>query len=908
MQQTVTPEALARKKIDDMLKKAGWIVVSRKEYSPCISAAAIEEGLLKGNLEADYLLFLEGKAIGVLEAKKESVSLDDVVANQAENYTHKLLKMYQYWENPLPLIYLSNGKELLFKNVKIPGSTYQKLDAMHTPKEMVKLTGINSYFAGLPTLDCKGLRDCQYEAITNLEASFRNSQRKALIVLATGAGKTFTACLAAYRFLAYTPARRVLFLVDRNNLGKQAEGAFGDFKLTENGEPFSTIYTTERIRSGKISDKTNLVICTIQRLFSVITGQELQDDDDSESSFESDTQPDVELNGKLLLPPDFFDLIIVDECHRSIYGRWRKVLEYFKEARIIGLTATPGEETMAFFNNNRVVNYTLEKSIADGINVDHRIYRIRTSATENGDDICTGEEYKEVSIYTGEQRTTYAIEATPYSAADLDRAVINSEQIKLVLESYRNAVYTELYPNREKKFEYLPKTLIFAKNDAHADNIIKILREKIFPGQSPEFAQKITYSAGDSNALIKNFRHDKKFRIAVTVTLVATGTDVKPLEVVIFMRDVNSESLYTQMKGRGVRTISDEVLRNVTPNADTKDIFYLVDAIGVTEHIMENQPPATIPTEGVNISLEKLLEQITHGYLPDDNLRLLAARLSRIYNKSTDSQRQEFTDLAGMDMKEIALNIYKAFEEGTLLADPFKDSNQPNALRKALVQPLALNEKARKYLLVLNAGFVKILQPGHDTIISAGFSVENAQETVSKFEEYVQTHRDEEKALRIISENKGEPITYTMLEDLKRKFLAANSRFSIDNLWHSYRILNNEAVSPFNDESEKEMLTNLIQLVRFSLKMIPKLRSLASLSAQRFELWCGQNQREKLNDKQREIAIKITNYIVCNGFCTKESLRSTEGPSFLITAKKIFGSIEQVDTILKSLSTFMLAA
>ena len=905
MSENLLPEEKARKKIDMLLKKAGWSIVPRDQYSPGVSAVAIEEGILKGNLEADYLLFLEGKTIGVLEAKKESVSLDDVVANQAENYTHKLLPMYQYWENPLPLIYLSNGKELLFKNAKVPGSTYQKLDAMHTPKEMVKLAGINSFFAGLPTLDPKGLRDCQYEAITNLEASFRNSQRKALIVLATGAGKTFTACLAAYRFLAYTSARRVLFLVDRNNLGKQAEGAFGDFKLTENGEPFSTIYTTERLRSGKISDKTNLVICTIQRLFSVITGQELQDDDDGESSFESDTQPDVELNGKLLLPPDFFDLIIVDECHRSIYGRWRKVLEYFKEARIIGLTATPGDETMAFFNNNRVVNYTLEKSIVDEINVDCRVYRIRTSATENGGEIHKGEKYREITTYTGEKRMTRAVEATPYQANDLDRAVINPEQIKLVLESYKNAVYSELYPSREPNIAYIPKTLIFAKSDAHADNIIKIIREQVFPGQCPEFAQKITYSAGDSNALIKNFRNDKKFRIAVTVTLVATGTDVKPLEVLIFMRDVNSESLYVQMKGRGVRTITDDALRNVTPNADSKDIFYLVDAIGVTEHVKNSQAPE--PTDGVNISLEKLLEQITHGYLPDDNLRLLAARLARINSKSTEEQRSEFTDLAGMEMKEIASNIYEAFENGSLAAAPFESSNQPNELRKALVQPLALHEKARKFLLILNAGFVKILQPGRDTLISTGFSVENAQETITKFEEYVQTHRDEEEALRIIAENTGEPITYAMLEDLKKKFLAANSQFSIDNLWHSYKVVNQDTVVPFKDATEKEALTNLIQLVRFSLKMIPELRSLTSLAAQRFELWCGQNQRDILSETQRYIAREITNYVVSNGYGSRAAF-AERNKSLLIQAKKVFGSMENVDKIILSLSSFMLAA
>ena len=405
--------------------------------------------------------------------------------------------------------------------------------------------------------------------------------------------------------------------------------------------------------------------------------------------------------------------------------------------------------------------------------------------------------------------------------------------------------------------------------------------------------------------MIKNFRNDKKFRIAVTVTLVATGTDVKPLEVLIFMRDVNSESLYVQMKGRGVRTITDDALRNVTPNADSKDIFYLVDAIGVTEHVKNSQAPE--PTDGVNISLEKLLEQITHGYLPDDNLRLLAARLARINSKSTEEQRAEFMDLAGMEMKEIASNIYEAFENGSLAAVPFESSNQPNELRKALVQPLALHEKARKFLLILNAGFVKILQPGRDTLISTGFSVENAQETITKFEEYVQTHRDEEEALRIIAENTGEPITYAMLEDLKKKFLAANSQFSIDNLWHFYKVVNQDTVVPFKDATEKEALTNLIQLVRFSLKMIPELRSLVPLAAQRFELWCGQNQRDTLSETQRYIAREITNYVVSNGYGSRAAF-AERNKSLLIQAKKAFGSMENVDKIILSLSSFMLAA
>ena len=902
------PEERARKKIDMLLKKAGWSIVSRDKYSPGLSAVAIEEGILKGNLEADYLLFLEGKAIGVLEAKKELTVLSDVVANQAENYTHQLLPMYQYWERPLPLIYLSNGKELLFRNLKESDGKYQKLDSMHSPKRMAELAGVKSYFIGLPSLEKKGLRDCQYEAVSNLEASFRNGQQRALIVLATGAGKTFTACLAAYRLLTYTPARRVLFLVDRNNLGKQAAGEFGDFKLTETGEPFNTIYTTERLRSAKVPKQANLVICTIQRLFAVITGQELQDGDDDESAFENENAPAVELKGKLKLPPDFFDLIIVDECHRSIYGRWQKVLTYFCNARIIGLTATPGEETLNFFNNNRVANYTLEKSIADGINVDRRIYSIETSATVNGGEIKKGEKFVEVAVYTGKERKTRASEPSPYLPTDLDRAVINPEQIRLVLDTFKSAIYRDMYPYREPNFAYIPKTLIFAKSDSHADNIIKIIREQVFPGQCLEFAQKITYSAGDSNALIKSFRNDKAFRIAVTVTLVATGTDVKPLEILLFMRDVNSESLYIQMRGRGCRKITDDALRNVTPNADTKDQFFLVDAIGVTKHKMTNHPPETEGGDGVNIPLDKLLEQIAHGYLPDDNLRLLASRLSRIHDKATEIQRAEFEKFSGMNMREMALGIFDAFEKGTLMAEPFVSSNQPNTLRKALVAPLALHAEARKYLLILNAGFVKILQPGQDILVGSGFSVEDAQQTTAEFESYLQQHRDEEEAIRIIAENTGEPITYDMLADLAEKLKSVNHKFQAQTLWNAYSVINPDHVVPFKNQIEKEALTNLIQLIRFAFKTTAELRSLASLAAQRFELWCGQNQRDRLSDTQRYIVWEITNYIVCSGACSRADLSASKGRQFLMEAKSAFGSMDNVDKILQSLSGFMLAA
>ncbi len=896
------PEEKARIYIDQMFADAGWEVVSRNDFTISSSAAAVTEGIMQGGKEADYLLFLDGKAIGVLEAKAEHVSLDDKVKGQAEGYTTKLPTWCSCWFKQLPFVYISNGKTLLFRDMRDSGEEYVTLSAIHSPKELSKMAGVGGYFSGLPKLQKRGLRECQYEAITKLEASFRDGHDRALMVLATGAGKTYTACMAAYRLLSYTPARRILFLVDRNNLGKQAEGEFGTFRLTENGEPFNTIFTTTRLKSAKIPADSNLVITTIQRLFSVLTGKEYEDSDDDELSDEEREADSmmVEL-GTTLLPQDYFDAIIIDECHRSIYGNWQMVLNYFSSARLIGLTATPAPETIAFFNNNRVINYTLERSIADGINVDYRVYRIATQATEDGGVISKGEKTREIKCISGASGIVKEEEDRHFAASELNRSVVNPAQIKLVLESYRDSIYTELYPEREPDMKYIPKTLIFAQSDAHATNIVNIAKE-VFAGQSDDFIQKITYSAGDSNKLVREFRNDKTFRIAVTVTLVATGTDVKPLEVVMFMRDVNSESLYTQMKGRGVRTIGDEQLKSVTPNAQTKDTFYLIDAVGVTEH--EKYVGTREPLEQVKLSLKQLLEQISHGYLPDEHLRLLASRLSRINVKSKEKRQKEFENISGISMKELALNLFNALEGGEL--DEFIDVNKPNLKRKGLVALLTNNAKAKNYLLELNAGFITVLMPGEDTLIKKGFSMEEAHDTTKAFEEYLDSHKDEVEALRIIYNNKGEAITYQMLKELEEKLLVADRHFKMPALWSHYSILEPQKVTRFKSPNERAALTNLIQLVRFAYKSRSELKSLTSTAASRFELWCGQVHRD-LNEKQRELMKIIAGYIATNGAYSRTDI-AEQDQQLLIQTIKSFGSKVMVDDVLASLSKFILAA
>ena len=892
--------------IDKLFAASGWQVVDRESYAPTISAAAIEEGLLNQNMEADYLLFINGKAVGVLEAKKEDVDVSaDWVKAQAEKYVNNVPGLYQTISKPLPIIYLSNGKQVLFKDYRNPDSEYQELGRIHTPKEISKMLGITDEYAGLPALserEKKALRDCQYEAITELEKSFRMGQNRALMVLATGSGKTYTACMAAYRMLSYTPMKRVLFLVDRNNLGKQAEGEFGMFRLTENGDPFNTIFSVNRLRSAKVPSDSNVVICTIQRLFSLLKGEDINDADDDEN-YGADEVNEVSLPTNLMLPPDFFDMIIIDECHRSIYGNWRKVLDYFSSAKMVGLTATPAPETLAFFNNNRIVNYTLEKSIADGVNVDYRVYRIKTQATEDGGAIREGEDVKKITRYTGTVETIKNQDETTYSKTELNRSIVNPAQIKLVLETYRDAVYTEMFidPQREPNMDYLPKTLIFALNDAHASNIVKIAKE-VFGRTDDKFVQKITYSAGDSNELIRQFRNDKDFRIAVTVTLVATGTDVKPLEIVMFMRDVESEALYTQMKGRGVRTIGDEQLRNVTPNAFSKDLFYLVDAVGVTEHEMKVTRPGGDDGPTYVMTLKELLERITHGNVCDEYLRLLAARLSRIYNKCKESERNEFIKLAKADMKDIAVAIYDALEGGKL--PPYNDINEPNNERKGLVAPLVNNPEARKYLLILNAGFVTILQPGEDTLISKGFSLEEANETTQAFEKYVNEHKDEIEALRIIYNNQGEPLTYAMLKDLENKLKFENNKFNPHLLWNTYALVHPDAVVKFSTQEEKDAITNIIQLVRFAYHQITTLNSLHASANQYFNLWCGQMQRN-ITEAQAALIKQIVSYIASNGSCTIKDIREWDKP-YAAQLIHSFGSLDQANESIVSLSQFLI--
>lgn len=445
---------------------------------------------------------------------------------------------------------------------------------------------------------------------------------------------------------------------------------------------------------------------------------------------------------------------------------------------------------------------------------------------------------------------------------------MNQNQIETVLKAYRDSIYTDLFPERNADWRYIPKTLIFAKDDNHATQIVemakKVFGECFKENKVPNnFVQKITYSAGDSNALIRDFRTEKDFRIAVTVTLVATGTDVKPLEVVLFMNDVKSEVLYTQMKGRGCRVISDDKLKEVSPNAETKSCFYIVDAVGVTESDKTMPVPNNVGDKKRILTLEQLLEHLSHKDVSDDNLKLLRDYCATIHRRYENNQLfgrhlDIFINSFGFAPRTLANSINKAVDEGNLPL--FVSASDRNSERMELIACLMTNIQARKKLLEMQKGYYAFTPDKEDKIVYKGFSKENARSFIASFEKYLKENADSIEALRIIYNSEDKVITYSMLCDLRDKLLAEDKLYTPYNIWNNYRILDTEGrVEELDLKQNVNALTHLIQIARYVYGKQAMLSSLFGGFLQRFNLYCGQAQRV-LTDNQKEVMKQVADY------------------------------------------------
>ena len=662
-----TPEQRARANIDRLLEQAGWSVqdVGALNVHATRGVAVREFPLMHGHGFADYLLYVDGRAAGVVEAKPEGHTLTGV-ESQSGKYGDGLPDTLPYYVRPLPFLYESTGVETRFTNGLDPQPRSRNVFSFHTPETLAEWLGasmpswelgqrqvaatqasytapysLRSKLTTMPPLDDSGLWSVQAQAIRNLEQSLAEARPRSLVQMATGSGKTFMACNQVYRLIRHAGARRVLFLVDRSNLGRQTLREFQGFTVPGDGRKFTELYTAQLLQSASIDPVSKVCIATIQRVYSMLKGEELDPEAEEASGFDvaspRNSPQTVEYNRNF--PIEEFDFIITDECHRSIYDLWRQVLEYF-DAFLIGLTATPSKQTIGFFNQNLVMEYNHQQAVVDHINVPYDVYRIATKITEEGSIIEAGLTVDRRDRRTRNIRWEELEEELPYTPGQLDRDVVAEDQIRTVIQTFCDKVTTEIFPGRE----HVPKTIIFAKDDSHADDIVNIVREEFAKGN--DFCEKITYrtTGAKPEDLITQFRNSFNPRIVVTVDMIATGTDIKPVEVVFFMRNVRSRNFFEQMKGRGVRTISATDFNAVTPDADGKDRFVIVDAVGVTEsELSESYSLDRYPS----VPFDKLLDMVAMGDREPDTLSSLASRLVRLDRRLSPEDRKAVEDVAG---------------------------------------------------------------------------------------------------------------------------------------------------------------------------------------------------------------------------------------------------------------------
>lgn len=857
----VAREAQARQQIDKQLAAAGWVVQSQSGLNLAAGrgVAVREFTLEKPHGRVDYLLFLDGQPAGVLEAKAEGTTLVEV-EHQSGKYVEGIPDWMKPPVYPLPFIYESTGAETRFTNGYDPDARSRPVYSFHRPETLVEwqrqITDdpdsptFRARLRAMPPLDERGLWPKQVTAIRNLEQSLATDHPRSLVQMATGSGKTFTAANACYRLIKHANAKRILFLVDRSNLGRQARLEFDKFTIPETQRKFPAEYNVQHLTHNAIDPTARVCISTVQRIFSILKGDpELDEEDDQRSLNELAVPAPVEVAYNPQVPPEKFDMIIIDECHRSIYGQWRQVVEYF-DAHLIGLTATPNKQAFGFFRQNLVMEYSHDEAVADGVNVDFSVYKIKTAITEKGSMIDSGDFAGFRDRQTRKTRWEAVDEPVEYSPGQLDRAVVAPDQIRTVIQTFKDKLFTDLFPGRKT----VPKTLIFAKDDSHADDIVQIVRE-VF-GKGNDFATKITYRTHDGKPeeLLQAFRNSMYPRIVVTVDMIATGTDVKPLECLVFMRSVKSRTYFEQMIGRGVRVIDDTEFQSVTGDAQHKDRFIVVDAVGVmdTELAETVQPLERNPTQ----SLEKLLTVVALGNKDPQVASSIAGRLARLNQRLTKDDRETLAALAGgTDIGTIAQHILEAVDPDQQVAAVIAAGKSPDdktaiaeaadAMLANALSPLATNPELRNAIVEVRRSYEQTIdETSKDEVLFAGHAPESrdkAAATITSFRNYLEQNKDEIRALQILySRPHRDRLTFGDIKELAKAIERPPRRWTPDVIWHAYEMLDKSKVRG----SGGKMLTDLVSIVRHTLNPEGELVPFRNQVEERFAAWLAAQEQQ----------------------------------------------------------------
>ncbi len=871
----MTPEEKARQKIDQLLEAAGWVIQDLRESNLGASlGVAVREFPLKSG-SADYLLFINRKAVGVIEAKPEGTTLSGV-AEQSEKYITGIPDDLPHVLEPLPFAYESTGVETYFRDERDPDPRSRRVFAFHQPetlREWISESNIlRSRLQTFPTLIPEGLRDCQTEAIMNLEKSFEEARPRALIQMASGAGKTYTAISFIYRLIKFANAKRILFLVDRKTLGKQTSQEFQQYTTPDDGRKFTKLYNVQHLTTNTLDSVSRVCITTIQRLYSMLKGETEFDAEIEEYSL-FDLAPyeekvkEVSYNPNI--PIETFDFIVTDECHRSIYNLWRQVLEYF-DAFIIGLTATPSKQTLGFFNQNLVMEYMHERAVADGVNVGYEVYRIKTQISEQGSTIESGYYIDKRDKLTRKIRWEQLDEDLEYSAKQLDRKVVAPDQIRTIIKTFKEKLLTEIFPGRKE----VPKTLIFAKDDSHAEDIVHIVREEF--GRGNEFCKKITYkTTGEKTEdLIASFRNSYNPRIVVTVDMISTGTDIRPLECLIFMRDVKSRVYFEQMKGRGSRVISKTDLNAVTPDTSHKTHFVIIDAIGVCENDKTDSRPLE---RKKSVPFDKLIMSIAIGKRDEDTITTLAGRLARLNRKIDEKQRKEIEKTSdGKPLKDIINSLLDAVDPDKQIEkakNVFKidepTEEQIKQAKEELVK-VACNPfdkpNFRNTIIDIQKRNEQILDTVSKDIVNfAGFdkqAKEKAKTIIDTFKKFIEENKNELTALQIIyNQPYGKRhLTYEQINQLAEAIKKPPYLLSQEIVWQAYEQLERSKVKRAGPQ---KLLTNIISLIRFAVGESSILEPFSDTVDHRFNEWL--QEQEKLGrtytQEQLNWLVMIKNHI-----------------------------------------------
>lgn len=881
-----TPEDNARQQIEKQLIAAGWVVQDARamNLSAGRGIAVREFPLAPGHGSADYLLYGDRRALGIIEAKKEGDTLTGVEA-QTEKYGNGLPLSLPAWHRPLPFLYQSTGVETRYTNALDPDPRSRPIFTFHQPQTLISWMRSRSGIATdadafqesladygapatllrrlrrMPPLVTDGMRPAQIEAIGHLERSLAENRPRALVQMTMGSGKTYTAVAQTYRLIKYAGAKRVLFLVDRGNLARQTLREFQQYTTPDDGRKFTELYNVQHLQSNKIDDVSRVCITTIQRLYSILKGDPDFDPEQEEVSIIDALPPTLRSEPLPVIynpaiPIETFDVVITDECHRSIYHLWRQVLEYF-DAYLVGLTATPSKQTLGFFNQNLVMEYGRAQGVADGVNVDFDVYRIDTKITSQGATVNAGLYVDKRDRKSRRVRWEALDDDLIYTPNQLDRGVVAEDQIRTVIRTFKERLFTEIFPGRTE----VPKTLIFAKDDSHADDIVRIMREEF--GKGNDFCEKITYRTSTARIvdpgtgaitykstgikaedLLSAFRNSFNPRIAVTVDMIATGTDVKPLEIVFFMRDVKSANYFEQMLGRGSRVISPDDLQSVTPDAKAKTRFVIVDAVGVCERERADTPSLD---RQPSVPLKRVLQVVGMGSTDEDVVSTLASRLARLDRQITPEQRNALSDAAGQPFQDVIRALVDSIDPDCI-ENAAREQSKDETLgeeqkartgaeaRFEAVTPF-LNNHFRELILDTQQDNEQVIdRVTGDEVLFAGVSEaakEKARALTESFATYLKENQDEITALQFLySRPQGKPPTLKQLKELATELKRPPRHWTPDALWQAYTILERTKV-----HGKLQATADLISLVRFALEQQTILAPFAETVNDRFAQW-----------------------------------------------------------------------